>query len=108
MDKRQAVIGLVWLVIVVLTLNAVYRDGIAFIWRPFVDSATSLLVVNDLLVELTLICIWVYFDATRRGISPIPWIIVIAILGGVGTLGYLFLRAGDQSAGPIVNTTKQP
>ncbi len=100
---KQALLAIGWLLILGLTINAVVQDGAGLLYN-WALGASSLLILTDLAVELTLISIFIYIDARRRGKNPIPWIIVTLVLGGIGSLGYLFLRVLDSDAPPIFAT----
>jgi hypothetical protein len=89
-----------WLLIFGLTVNAVIQDGLALLYN-WAFGASSLLILTDLVVELTLISIFIWVDARRRGRNPVPWIVTTLIFGGVGSLGYLLARTFDPDAPPV-------
>jgi RsiW-degrading membrane proteinase PrsW (M82 family) len=91
-----------WLAIAALTVNAIVHDGLSLAYRVFTDSASSALVMTDLIVELILISVFIYWDSRRRGKNPVGWIVVTLILGAIGSLGYLLLRARDKTAPPLL------
>ena len=101
---KQALMAVGWLLILGLTIYASVaapNDVIPMFIAPWSLPPWTLLVLTDLLVELTLISIFIYIDSKRRGKNPWGWIVLALILGGVGTLGYLLARSFDKEAPPI-------
>jgi heme/copper-type cytochrome/quinol oxidase subunit 2 len=43
-----------------------------------------------------IIAIWVYKDAESRGMNGALWLIVVIILGIIGLIIYLLVRAGEK------------
>ncbi len=99
---RRALMAVVVLVFLVYTAVALLADGWGFFTRPFTDSTSGGLIVTDLLVELALLSIAIYFDSRRRGRNPWAWIVVTMTLGAVGTVGYLLARSFDPTAPPLI------
>jgi RsiW-degrading membrane proteinase PrsW (M82 family) len=93
---KQGLMLVGWLLIVGLIIYASVTAPSDVILPPW-----TLLVLTDLLIELTLICVWIYWDSKRRGKNPWAWIIVSLILGAPGTLGYLLVRSLDKNAPPV-------
>jgi len=100
MNWKQLLVGVLWLGFAALIALAFTHDGTAVFSLPF-DSLTNTVGTIDLLIELSLVSIWMYFDARRRGTSAIPFIVMAVFLGSLGPLTYLFLRFGDERAEPI-------
>lgn len=101
---KQALMLVGWLLILGLTIHAsvsAASDVIPMFISPWTLPPWTLLVLTDLVVELTLISIFIYWDSKRRGKNPWGWIVVSLILGGVGTLGYLLVRSLDKDAPPV-------
>src|SRR5256885_16842379 len=73
MNGKQLVIGIVWLGFAALTAMVFIHDGAAALSLPF-DSYTNMTTMIDLLIELALVSIWMYFDARKRGTTAIPFI----------------------------------
>lgn len=62
----------------------------------------------DLVLALSLVCVWMWNDARSRGVNPLPWVLATACLGSLAPLTYLLLRprAVDRpapSAGGLVS-----
>ena len=102
---KRALLAIGWLIILGLTISAVTQDGLALLYN-WAFGASSRLILIDLGFELTLISSFIYIDSRRRGRNPWLWIVVTLILGGIGSLGYLFLRTFDADAPPIFATSK--
>lgn len=100
MNVKQMAVGIVWLGFATFTVVVFLHDGRAAFALPF-DSLTNTAGMIDLFIELTLVSIWMYFDARKRGTSAIPFIVVSAVFGSLGPLAYLFFRFGDPRAEPI-------
>lgn len=49
----------------------------------------------DLVLALSMVCVWIWNDARSRGASAIPWILATCCLGSIGPLVYLLLRPDD-------------
>jgi hypothetical protein len=60
-------------------------------------NAWSAVLVTDLVIALGMACTWMYRDATRRGKSPIPYIVLTIATGSIGPLLYVLMR-DEQSA----------
>ncbi len=72
-----------------LTAYAVYEHGyLGFFALVFANAATVTVLV-DLTIALSLVMIWMWGDAKRRGVSPIPFALLTLTLGSVGPLLYL-------------------
>jgi RsiW-degrading membrane proteinase PrsW (M82 family) len=98
---RRAIFALVVVAMAAYTVVALIADGPGFFTRPFTDSTSSSLIVTDLLIELVLISVAIFFDARRRDRNPWGWIVVTMLLGAVGSLGYLLARSFDPDAPPL-------
>ena len=105
MNIKQMAIGIVWLGFAIFTAVVFLHDGKAAFALPF-DSLTNTAGMIDLLIELTLVSIWMYFDARKRGTTAIPFIAIAVVFGSLGPLAYLFFRFGDPRAEPIFRLSR--
>lgn len=49
-------------------------------------------VALDLVLALSLVSVWLWTDARKRGRNPLPWVIATCITGSIAPLTYLLLR----------------
>ncbi len=105
MNINQMAVGIVWLGFAIFTVVVFLHDGKAAFALPF-DSLTNIASMIDLFIELSLVSIWMHFDARKRGTSAIPLIVVSAVFGCLGRLAYLFFRFGDPRAEPIFRLSR--
>jgi len=79
-----------------LTAYAVAEHGFVGVFAlAFANTATIALAV-DLAIALTLVAGWMWGDARRRGVTPLPYVLLTMTLGSVGPLLYLVRRPSDR------------
>lgn len=66
--------------------------GYLSIWRGQFTSSGGIQVLCDLVISLSLVCVWMNRDARARGRSAWPFIVGTVFLGSFGPLLYLVLR----------------
>jgi hypothetical protein len=91
---RQTVILMVIVLFGVYSLVPVYQFGYAGVFRQSFSNSATTQVSLDLIIALSLICIWIWADARQNGWSPIPFIIITVVAGSFGPLLYLLRRLG--------------
>jgi fatty acid desaturase len=72
----------------------------------FANLATLTAAV-DLVIALSLVTVWMWFDARERGISPLLYLVLTLTLGSVGPLLYLIRRARGEHPRPISLVTQE-
>jgi membrane protein implicated in regulation of membrane protease activity len=90
-----------------LVLFVVLADFVAFtVWvlatggsltevvAAFSVNPWILQVSLDLVLALSLVSIWVWSDARKRGKNPVPWIVATLFTGSIAPLTYLLFRSG--------------
>ena len=91
----RAIVGIVLAGFLGLTLVAVMEHGyLGFFELVGANSATRLLMV-DLVIALSLITVWMWRDAEKRGASGAsiaPYALVTLFFGAAGPLLYLLRR----------------
>lgn len=75
-----------------LTAVALWREGLAAMVELATGTWMGRTLAVDLCIALSLVGAWLYRDATRRGVSPWPYLALTAATGSVGPLLYLALR----------------
>lgn len=96
MNAKQIVLGIVLVGFAAMTLYTFSQHSVydLFFVVPMMNAGT-LLVTTDLVICLVLIGIWIWQDARARGVSPLPYIVLLGLFGSVGTLLYLIRRSAN-------------
>jgi hypothetical protein len=75
-----------------LTTLALMDVGYFGILKPHFLSWGAGQVFADLVIALTLACIWMVKDAREQGISAWPFVAITLLMGSFGPLAYLVMR----------------
>ena len=59
-------------------------------------NAWNVVALFDLVIALTMVVVWMWQDARRRGVSPIPYLLLTLTTGSIGTLLYVVRREGRE------------
>ena len=102
MNKKQWLVAIVLLDFVALNAFVVWQYGYVGFVEAALSNLASVAVMVDLAIAISMIGVWMWNDAKRRGISPIPYLITSLFLGSVGPLAYLLRTLGDRE--PAVAT----
>lgn len=74
----------------VFTVYAVSQiDGLQSLQAAFTGDWMVMQVFIDLVLCLVLIAAWTWQDARRRGINPVPYIVLYCFTGSIGVMIYL-------------------
>lgn len=86
-----------------LTAYAVYEYGYVGFFELVFANAVTVTLFADLFIALSLVMVWMWNDAKKRGISALPYVLLTLGLGSVGPLLYLVntLRAEESSAAEV-------
>ena len=91
-------IGLVLLAFADLNAYVVWQYGFLGFWQLMTANTATMAVMVDLTIALTLVTVWMWRDARRRGVSLIPYLALTATLGSVGPLLYLVVHGREAKA----------
>src|SRR5512143_1686829 len=106
MTKKQWLIGIVLADFAALNVWAAMQYGYVGIFREVLSTLPGILVSVDLTIALTMVAVWMWNDAKRRGIAVVPYLVVGLLLGSIGPLLYLLRTSG--SAAPAMGSTPLP
>lgn len=101
MSWKKVVLSLVLVDFAALTIYAVYTTGYVGFFEMLMANWATIAVSADLVIALSLIGVWMWRDAHRRGVSPLPYLVLTATLGSVGPLLYLIRRDEEESPAAI-------
>lgn len=97
MNVKKVLLWFVLLDFAALTAWAVGHVGYVGIFEAGVASPGSIQILVDLVIALALVCVWMFDDARRRGVTPWPWIAATLFVGSLAPLVYLIRR--ESAAG---------
>lgn len=102
MTKKQWLIGFVLVDFTVLTawILGQYDWSYLGFLRDAHSTLAGVQVLIDLVIALTLFLVWMWSDAKRRGISPLPYLVATLFLGSIGALLYLLRTGGSEATEP--------
>jgi hypothetical protein len=70
----------------------VYQYGYIGLFEQGLANAATIQVFLDLTIALSLVMWWMWQDARKQDIAPLPYIILTLTLGSIGPLLYLVRR----------------
>ena len=71
---------------------AVYQYGYLGLFEQGLANAATIQVLLDLTIALSLVMVWMWQDARKQGMAPLPYVILTLTLGSIGPLFYLVRR----------------
>lgn len=94
MDRNMSRIIIIVVLILfgALTAVALVTDGVFGIFASIFNSFGSAQIYVDLVIAISMICVWMWRDAKSQGRNPWPWIIAALIVGAFSPLVYLLVR----------------
>jgi hypothetical protein len=98
MSARLIVLVAVIAGFALLTALALMDVGYFGILKPHFLSWGAGQVFADLVIALTLACIWMVADARERGMSAWPFVAITLVVGSFGPLAYLVMREFRSAA----------
>jgi hypothetical protein len=96
--KTRIAIGLVLLAFVDLNAYVVWKYGFAGFIELITANAATVAAVADLGIALSLVAVWLWNDAKKRGVSPLPYLALTAMAGSAGPLLYLLVHGRRPAA----------
>ena len=99
MTTRQILLSLVMLAFGAQTGFVLYQEGFSWIPELFA-TPVSTAIFADLVIALSLICIWMVADARERGTSAGGYLALTLLTGSIGPLAYLIRRESRTSEAP--------
>lgn len=69
------------------------QTGLVGFWQQLLSNLAGWQVFADISIALSLVMVWMWQDARREGRAFWPWVPVTLLLGSIGPLLYLLLRA---------------
>ena len=103
MNKRQWLLAIVLSGFSVLNAYVIYQYGYGGFIELATANAATVAVLVDVTIALSLVAVWMWDDAKRRGISALPYLALTLVLGSIGPLVYLLRTVGQPAAASSPN-----
>ncbi len=100
MNKKQIALAVVLADFAALTVYAVVHHGYVGVIMQHLTNSAGLQVLVDLVLALSIVMVWMWHDARRHDINPVPYVLLTLGLGSIGPLVYLIRRFG-RAAAPV-------
>lgn len=97
MNLKQLGMEVILIAFSVFTLYAVYQHGYIGLFEQALANAATIQVFLDLTIALSLVILWMWQDAQKQDIAPLPYILLTLTLGSIGPLLYLVRRLGKEA-----------
>ena len=102
MTWKKAILGVVFLEFAAMTAWVLTQYSYLDFFELIGANSATLLLSFDLMICLTLICVWMVRDARRNGRRALPYVLLSATFGAAGPLLYLlFGRRSDSNAAAV-------
>lgn len=101
MNAKQIGLSIVLFDFVALTAYALYQYGYVGFFAVAISNAVGIQLLADLVIALSFFISWMLPDARERGISPVPYLVLVLTLGSIGALAYLIRRTWSEQAHPV-------
>lgn len=105
MKAAQIGLEIVFIAFAIFSGYVVYQYGYIGLFEQGLANAATIQIFLDLTIALSLVLVWMWQDARKQGISPLPYVILTLTLGSIGPLLYLIRRFGKT---PQLFTQPQP
>jgi hypothetical protein len=93
MTKTEILLGIVLAAGGFESAWAVSQFGYVGFWENLLSAGfPTQLVLFDLVIALSLVMVWMWNDASERGATVWPYLVVTLALGSIGPLAYLIRR----------------
>ncbi len=96
--KKQIALAVLLADFVAFSAYAIAQHGYVGLFMHQLANAAGLQVLFDLMIALGIVMVWMWHDARRHDINPVPYVLLTLGLGSIGPLAYLVRRFGRASA----------
>lgn len=98
MNKKQIALAVILADFAALSAYAVAHHGVVGFFTLHLTNSAGIQVFVDLVIALSIVMVWMWHDARRHDINPVPYILLTLVLGSMGPLVYLIRRFGRATA----------
>jgi hypothetical protein len=101
MTKKRWLLAIVFVDFLALNIAVVYQYGYVGFIREVVSTLPGIAVLVDLTIALSLVGVWMWNDAKRRGVAVVPYLVAGLFLGSLGPLAYLLRTGGEEASATL-------
>jgi hypothetical protein len=97
-NRKQILAAVVLVDFAAFSAWVVARYGYVGLFAQALANPATIQVLLDLVIALTLVMAWMWRDAKKHDINPLPYVVLTLALGSIGPLAYLVRRLGRAEA----------
>ena len=97
MNVKQLGVEVVLVAFSAFSAYVVYHYGYIGLFEQALANAATVQVFLDLAIALSIVILWMWQDAQKHDIAPLPYILLTLTLGSVGPLLYLVRRLSREA-----------
>lgn len=98
MNTKQLVVEIILVAFSAFSAYVVYQYGYIGLFEQALTNAATTQVLLDLFIALSIVMLWMWQDAQKHDISPLPYILLTLALGSIGPLVYVVRRLGKEAS----------
>ncbi len=103
MNWKKMLVGLVYVDFLALTGYALFAESPTAVWEAITHNWWSVQIFVDLCVAATFATVWMWRDAKRHGINPLPYALAVVPTGSVALFAYAMRRPWAQSEAGVAH-----
>lgn len=97
MKAKQVGLLITFVGFLALSIFVVFQHGYIGFFEAVVANSATIAVLVDLCIALSLVLIWMWQDARKRGRTPLLHTVVTLFFGSLGPLLYFIQREGKEA-----------
>ena len=98
MNLKQGLVVLYTVEFVAFTAWALWTQGWSDSWAALVATPMNVQVFVDLVTACSIALVFLWVDARRVGIQPLPYVVLTVFTGSIGLLAYAVRRLSGAAA----------
>jgi hypothetical protein len=106
MNIQRILIAFLFLDFAAFTGYVIAKEGLLGFIPNHTTSLWSIQVLLDLCIAAAFGSVWMWRDAKKRGVNPLPWVLAVPFTGSLALLAYAALRPGHAPEPALTPATR--